>query len=253
MPQVNNDTITTLLNHRSIRAFSDEPVAGEVISSLMAAANQAPSSSFYQQRTIIQIKDPAIRQALAEASGQPYVGGARGELLVFVVDLHRNARLRAEAGADIGVLESTALFLQGVEDTMIAAQTAVIAAESLGLGAVYLGSITRDPQLVIEALKLPLHTFPLVGVLVGHAAQQPELKPRLPLHIVTAIDTYPKIDSFHQALADYDQIIKRYYDLRTPTKSVGTFTNQIETKMGAGGAEKAPIRDALTAQRLALY
>jgi FMN reductase (NADPH) len=253
MSQVNNATIATLRDHRSIRAFRDEPVAEDMLEALFQVAIQTATSSFFQQRTIIRVKDPAIRQALAAASGQPYVGGDRGELLVFVVDLYRNAKLREEAGADANLLESTSLFLQGVEDTMIAAQSVVVAAESLGLGTVYLGSITRDPKRVIEALELPLRTFPIVAVLVGHPAQEPALKPRLPRDVAIAVDTYPKIDDFHHALGDYDQIIQSYYDLRNTTKPVGTFTSQIETKLNADVAQKDLVREALTAQRLALY
>jgi nitroreductase len=248
-----NDTIRTQLNHRTIRAFTADPVAPEVIDTLLEVVAAAATSSFYQQRTVIRVVDPVIRQAVYEASGQPYVGGDRGELLIFVVDLYRNARIREEAGVEVRVLESTALFLQGVEDTLIAAQNLVVAAESLGLGTVYLGSIGGDSKLLIEALKLPLRTFPLVGVLVGHPAQQPALKPRLPRELTVAIDTYPLLENVHESLADYDQVVTTYYDLRDPAKPVDTFTRQIETKPGGGRAEQAPVREVLDAQRLALY
>jgi len=248
-----NDTIRTQLNHRTIRAFTADPVAPEVLDTLMEVVTAAPTSSFYQQRTVIRVVDPAIRQAVYEASGQPYVGGDRGELLIFVVDLYRNARIREEAGVEVRVLESTALFLQGVEDTLIAAQNLVVAAESLGLGTVYLGSIGGDSKLLIDALKLPLRTFPLVGVLVGHPAQEPALKPRLPREITVATDTYPLLENVHESLADYDQVVKTYYDLRDSSKPVDTFTRQIETKPGGGRAEKAPVREVLDVQRLALY
>lgn len=246
-------TIQTQLSHRSIRAFTTEPVAPEVIETLLEVANQAPTSSFYQQRTVIRVVDPAVRQAVYEASGQPYVGGDKGELFVLVVDLYRNAQIRQEAGLDNRVLESTGQFFQGVEDVLISAQNMVIAAESLGLGTVYLGSIGGDPQKVIDALKLPLYTFPLIGLLVGHAAQEPTSKPRLPLTLAAAIDSYPQIEDMHGALAEYDKVVKTYYDLRDTSKPVDTFTRQIETKPGSGRAEQAPTREVLTAQRLALY
>jgi len=248
-----NQTIRTQLEHRSIRAFRPEPVGDEVISTVLDAVDRAATSSFYQQRTVIRVLDPEVRAAVYAASGQPYVGGDRGELFVFVVDLYRNAKIRKEAGVDNGVMSSTALFLQGVEDVLIGAQNMVVAAESLGLGTVYLGSIGGDPQSVITALKLPLYTFPLVGLLVGHADQEPTLKPRLPREFTYAVDHYPQVGDYHQALAGYDQIVKTYYDLRDASKPVDTFTRQIETKPGSGRAEKAPVRAALTAQKLALY
>jgi FMN reductase (NADPH) len=247
-----NQTIRTQLEHRSIRAFTAEPISEEVISILLDAVDHAATSSFYQQRTVIRVADPSVRAAVYAASGQRYVGGDQGELFIFVVDLYRNAKIREEAGLDNQVLSSTALFLQGVEDVLIGAQNMVLAAESLGLGTVYLGSIGGDPQLVIDSLKLPPYTFPLVGLLVGHADQEPTLKPRLPREFTYAVDHYPQVPDYHQALAGYDQVVKTYYDLRDASRPVDTFTRQIETKPGSGRAEQAPVRDALTAQRLAL-
>ncbi len=252
-PVPSNSTIATQLNHRTIRAFSDRVVDEATIETLMDVVAAAPTSSFYQQRTVIRVVDPSVRQAIAEASGQPYVGGDRGELFIFVVDLWRNAQIREEAGLDNRVLESTGLFLQGVEDVLIGAQNLVVASESLGLGAVYLGSIGGDPQKVIDALHLPRRTFPLLGVLVGHPAQDPAVKPRLPKSITVAVDAYPMLAQAHEALAEYDQVLKTYYDLRDTSRPVDTFTRQIEVKPGGGKAEQAPTRAVLDAQRLALY
>lgn len=251
--ELSNETIATQLGHRTIRAFSDDQVDLATITTLMDVVAAAPTSSFYQQRTVIRVVDPTVRQAIAEASGQPYVGGHRGELFIFVVDLWRNAQIRAEAGLDNRVLESTSLFFQGVEDALIGAQNLVIAAESLGLGTVYLGSIGGDPQKVIDALALPLRTFPLLGVLIGHPAQDPAIKPRLPQEITVAVDSYPLLENAHEALAGYDQIVKTYYDLRDSSRPVDTFTRQIEARLGGGKAEQAPTRRVLDAQRLALY
>lgn len=219
----------------------------------MDVVAQAPTSSFYQQRTVIRVADPNVREAIRQASGQPYVGGTRGELFIFVVDLYRNAQIRAEAGLDNTVLESSALFLQGIEDTLIAAQNLVVAAESLKLGTVYLGSIGGDLRLVIKALQLPERTFPLLGVLVGHPDQNPTLKPRLPQKFTVATNAYPRFDNLHAALADYDEVVRQYYDLRDASRPVDSFTHQIEVKPGLGRAEQEAIREVLTEQRLALF
>ena len=150
-----SSTIATQLAHRTIRAYTGEPVDEDTVTTLLDVARHAATSSFQQQVTGIRVTDPAVREQIHEASGQPYVGGDRGALFVVVVDLHRNAVLRERAGADLEPLERTALFLQGVEDAVIAAQNMVVAAESLGLGTVYLGSIVGDVRRVITALHLP--------------------------------------------------------------------------------------------------
>ena len=193
-----------------------------------------------------------MREQLHLASGQSYVGGDRGELFVFVVDLHRNAVLRERAGADPAPLERTNLFLQGVEDTIIAAQNVVVAAESLGLGTTYLGSILADPRRVIAALRLPERTFPLLGLLVGRPAQAPQYKPRLPREITTAVDAYPEPDEHLEALADYDATVREYYDLRDANTRVDSFSEQIARALGTGGASTSPVLEVLHSQRLCL-
>ena len=249
---VDNETISCQLAHRTIRSFTGDPVGEDVMDTLLDVARHAPTSSFYQQMTIVRVKDPDIRHEVFLSSGQPYVDGTRGELLVFVVDLHRNARIREAAGVDLEPLGRTALFLEGVEDTLLAAQNTVIAAESLGLGTVYLGSIGGDPRRVIRALRLPRHTYPLVGLLVGHPDQDPQFTPRLPATFTTAVDTYPELDDPAADLADYDRVVQTYYDLRDANRRIDSFTHQICTKPGSGRAEMAPVLDILREQGLAL-
>ena len=68
--------------------------------------------------------------------------------------------------------------------SMIAAQNVVVAAESLGMGTVYLGSILNDNAKLSELLKLPKYVYPAVGLAVGWPDQEPQLKPRLPRHVI---------------------------------------------------------------------
>ncbi len=250
---VTNATIATQMAHRTFRAFTEDTVTEEQVTTLLEVARHTATSAFLQQFTIIRIQDPAVRAEIHRASGQPYVGGDRGELFVFVVDLNRNARIRAEAGIDATPLQRMNLFMEAVEDTVLAAQNVVVAAESMGLGTCFLGSINGDPRRVIAALKLPLMTYPLVGLLVGHAAQEPQYKPRLPLSVTTGVDTYPQIDSYSEAVADYDAILQQYYDMRDTNNRVDSFTHQVRTKVGKGPAEASPMLEILHEQGLALY
>ncbi len=252
---VRNPTIDAQLGHRTIRAFQERPVAEDKIATILDVARHAPTSSFYQQYTIIRVKDPKVRQAVYESSGQPYVGGSAGELFVFVVDLARNARIRSAAGVSLEPLESTGLFLQAVEDTMLAAQNMAVAAESMGLGTCFLGSIRADVPRLVEALRLPKYTFPLVGMLVGYPMQDPQLKPRLPRQITTAVDAYPDFNApdYQALLSEYDETIQTYYDLREGGKRQDSFTLQILNKMGAARTEKVDMLAELQAQGLCLY
>lgn len=90
-------------------------------------------------------------------------------------------------------------------------------------------------------------------MLVGHPDQNPTLKPRLPQEFTVATDSYPRFENMHAALADYDEVVRQYYDLRDASRPVDSFTHQIEIKPGLGRAEQEAIREVLTEQRLALH
>ncbi len=249
---LDNPTIRTQMAHRTIRAYTDEPLADDVVTTLLEVARHAATSSFKQQLTIIRVLDPTVREQIHAASGQPYVGGTAGELFVLVADLYRNAWLRERAGADLAPLETTNLFLAAVEDVLLAAQNMVLAAESLGLGTCYLGSILANPRLVISALGLPERTFPVLGLLVGHSAEEPQYKPRLPLSVTTSIDTYPDPAAHAEEITAYDQVVQQYYDLRDTNQRLDSFTHQIITALGKGPAERTPLLGVLHEQRLCL-
>jgi nitroreductase len=61
------------------------------------------------------------------------------------------------------------MFLMAAIDTALAAQNAVVAAESLGLGTVYIGALRNQPERVAQVLGLPHKSFAVFGLCVGHA------------------------------------------------------------------------------------
>ena len=108
-----NETIASQLAHRTIRAYKDQPLTEAEVDTLMDVARHTATSSFLQACTILHITDPQVRARIADASGQPYVGGTKGDLFIFVADLYRNSRIRAEQGVSSEALSSTNLFLTG--------------------------------------------------------------------------------------------------------------------------------------------
>ena len=246
-----NDTIASQLAHRTIRAYKDQPLTEDEVTTLMEVARHTATASYLQGYTVLHITDPQVREKIYAASGQPYVGGTKGDMFIFVVDLYRNSRIRAEQGVSSEALSSMNLFLTGAEDALLAAQNVVVAAESMGLGTVYLGSILADPRLVVDALELPELTFPILGLLVGHPDQEPEQKPRLPLSVLTAENTYPRVESYTEALADYDREVTQYYDLRSGSR-LESFTHLVANGIGVGGAHVSPILEVLHEQGLCL-
>ena len=246
-----NETIASQLAHRTIRAYKERPLTEAEIETLMEVAHHTATASYLQGYTVLHITDPQVREKIYAASGQPYVGGTKGDMFIFVVDLYRNSRIRAEQGVSSEALSSMNLFLTGAEDALLAAQNVVVAAESMGLGTVYLGSILADPRLVVDALELPELTFPILGLLVGHSDQEPGQNPRLPLSILTAENTYPRVESDAELLADYDREVTEYYDLRSGSR-LESFTHLVANGIGVGGAHVSPIMQVLNEQGLCL-
>lgn len=249
---ISNSTIDAQMAHRSIRAFTEEPLTEDQITTLYEVARHTATCTYAQQFTIIRVTDPAIRHEVYKASGQPYVDGPNGELFIFIIDLHRNGKIREEAGIGPEPLARTNVFFAGFYDTILAAQNVVVAAESMGLGTLYLASISADPRRLIDALKLPKYTYPVLGLIVGHSDQEPQYKPRLPISVTTAENTYPVIESYTELLADYDATVQEYYDLRDEHNRIDSFTNQIRQNLGKGAAMTSPMLEILHEQGLLL-
>lgn len=110
--------------------------------------------------------DEEKKKQLREISTQSYVEH-NGHLFVFVVDFYRNNELAKKFDQSISY-DKTENLIVGVVDASLAAQNMAIAAESMGLGMCYIGSLRNDVNKVKEILDLPEATFPLFGMVVGH-------------------------------------------------------------------------------------
>ena len=224
-----NETIKTQLNHRTIRAFKDQPLTKEEVDLLVEVAQRTSTSMYLQAYSIISVTDPELKKALAAVSGQPYVATS-GHLFVFVVDQRRNTEIAKALGQEVGVQGSADRFVSGLTDAVIAAQNVVVAAESLGMGAVYLGSFFNDTAKVVELLNLPKYTYPAIGLAVGWPDQEPQLKPRLPKEVIHMENGYRELENPLEELKEYDATVTEYYDLRDANRRIDAFTKQVSTK-----------------------
>lgn len=129
-------TIELICGHRSIRHFTDEPISEAQREAIINSARATSSSSFLQCSSIIRITDKALREELVTLTGgQKHVAQA-AEFWVFCADF--NCHLQICPDAQLGLAEQ---LLLGVVDTAMMAQNALTAAESLGLGGVYIGGL----------------------------------------------------------------------------------------------------------------
>ncbi|MHB1372330.1 MAG: nitroreductase family protein [Thauera sp.] len=207
-----NPFIEQLLTHRSVRAFMPDPVSEAQLAAIVAAAQSAASSSNLNLWSVVAVRDAGTRAQLAEcAGGQAHVREAPLQL-VWLADLARLRRVAAQLDRASAGLDYTELFLTAVIDTALAAQNAAAAAESLGLGTVYIGGMRNRPEEVARLLVLPPEVFAVFGMCVGtpDPAQPAAVKPRPPQRVVLHHERYA-LDSQDEGIEAYNQAMARFY------------------------------------------
>lgn len=166
-----NNTIRELLARKSVRVYTDEAIPAEAKEAILLSAVNAPTAGNQQLYTIIDVTDQTLKDALAESCDhQPFI--ATGKMvLVFCADCRKWYEGFRAAGAEprkpgVGDL------LLAVSDANIAAQNAVVAAESLGIGSCYIGDIMEQREVHREFLHLPEYVFPCCMLVFGYPTQQ---------------------------------------------------------------------------------
>ncbi len=219
-----NSTIQTILNHRSIRKFSEQSIEKAQLDTIIQAGLAASSSSMLQVVSIIRVTDPEKRVLLAELAGnQTYVASA-AEFLVFCIDYQRHATINPNVQADF-----TELTLIGAVDSGIMAQNCLLAAESMGLGGVYIGGLRNNAEQVDELLGLPENAAILFGMCLGHPEQNPEIKPRLPAKVIVHENQYQPLNVAD--IETYDQSMHDYYANRSSNQKQSTWSQEVTTKL----------------------
>jgi nitroreductase len=220
-----NDVIKLLKSHRSVRKYTDKPVSQEIVEALVEAGQCAATSSFIQACTVIQVHEQETRKKLREcAADQPYVTEAP-LFLVFCADMQRH-RIACDMHDAPMLSGYTEQFMTASLDCALFAQNVLIAAESMGICGCYIGAIRNRIGEVDKLLGLPELVYPIFGLCLGYPAQNPELKPRLPLQVVLKHDRYD--DSSDEALIkDYDTSVRKYYKTRTGGAKDNSWSEQI--------------------------
>ncbi len=206
-----SDTQALQLQHRSVRRFQSRPLDPGQLESLIRCGQAAASSSFIQAYSVIRVTRPEVRAALAQAAGgQAWVERAP-EFLVFCADLRRvdTACRRAGKGELEGFSEHA---IAAIVDVALMAQNTLLAAESQGLGGVFIGGIRNAPQVAVEQLELPPLVVPVFGMCLGWPDESNEVKPRMPVDFVLKQDVYRDVDDAR--MAEYDAQMAAYYAAR---------------------------------------
>lgn len=240
-----NKVIEQLKERKSVRVFTEKPITPEEVSAILEAAVNAPTAGNQQLYTIIHVTDAQLKAELAESCDhQPFIAKAP-LVLVFCADCRKWYQAFLESGCEPR-LPGVGDLLLAVSDTNIAAQNAVVAAQSLGIGSCYIGDIMENAEKQRELLKLPPYVFPAAMLVFGYPTEQQISRPKPPrsdmCHIVHEngyrdmdADELKQMLSVKAGTQDYDEWIRAFCNRkynsdfsREMTRSVGVFLDDFQ-------------------------
>lgn len=191
-----NEVIKQLYERKSVRIFTDEPISDNAKKCILQAATQAPTAGNQQLYTILDITDEALKKRLSETcDNQPFIAEAK-LVLVFCADFQKWYDAFLSAGCEPRKPGVGDLML-AVSDTNIAAQNAVVAAHSLGIGSCYIGDIMENCELHRSLLHLPDYVFPAAMLVFGYPTEQQLSRPkpeRAPMKHIVHENAYRRMD-----------------------------------------------------------
>ncbi len=221
-----NETIKKMLEHRSIRAYLNKPVEEELLSQILKCIQAAPNWVNMQHVSIIVIKDENRRREMAELCGEQAHIAQAPIFLVFCADFYRTNLASKKYGQDMSQI------MGGIDNVIVAAHevgiavgTAVVAAESLGLGTVPIGDVRLNAFKIIELLNLPKYVIPILGLCVGYAANDPGIKPRLPKQAVCFEEEYNQ--DLSELIESYDTTYCEYLQKRESNSRKENWSDQV--------------------------
>jgi nitroreductase len=207
----------TLLNHRSIRKYTNQPISDDLLNRVLTAGTRASTTGNMQVYSIVVSKDQERKAALAPAHfNQPSITNAP-VVLTFCADFNRFNKWCRQRNAEPGY-DNFLSFMTAAIDALLVAQNVCVAAEAEGLGICYFGTTTYNADKIIDILKLPKGVVPVTTVTLGYADERPGLTDRLPLQAVIHQETYrdyspEEIDELYQekeAMPLYQGFVKEH-------------------------------------------
>ena len=174
-----NPVLDCLCTHRSIRRFKGKPLDPETLETILHAGTRAATAGNIQPYSLLVVDD---RETLEDMTF-----GDAPCVVIALVDLHRQKRWLELNDAPF-YWDQTSNFLISYWDATIALHNVIVAAESVGLGTLYIGAVVA--QNMQESFGSPEHVFPAGMVILGYPDEEPGLRPRLPLEAVVHRNKY---------------------------------------------------------------
>ncbi|MFH1687708.1 MAG: nitroreductase family protein [bacterium] len=192
-------TLGLLYERASVRAYLDRDIDPATLVAVLRAGVHAPTGGNLQPWSIIKIRQADVRRRLADMCEQPFIGAAPVNLL-FCLDFRR---LQRWAELEVAPFTGTASFRHfwiGFQDVIIAAQNICTAADAVGLGSVYIGTVLEFIPDLQKMFELPPGVCPVVLLVMGYPRVRPEPRPKLPVEVVVHDERYHEMED--RALLD---------------------------------------------------
>lgn len=184
-----NETIRLLHERASCRSYSNANIEPEVLQKILDAGIHAPTGGNLQPYSVIKIENQQTKRKLAEMCGQDFISTAPVNLL-FCIDWYRLKRWAALKTAPFSATHSFRHFWISFQDTIIAAQNMCTAADALGLGSVYIGTILEYFREMREMFGLPDGVLPVVLLCLGYPRGKREPRRKLGIDIIVHEEKY---------------------------------------------------------------
>jgi nitroreductase len=173
-----NPVVKTMLEHKSIRKYTDQTPSDEVVETIVRAGQQAPFASQYYSVLLSRNK-----------KRNPFKAPL---LFTICVDSYKFELIMAKRKWKLVTNDLMLLFF-GIQDAAYMAENMVVAGRSLGLGSCFLGSAMYRAEKIAEEYHLPKRVFPLVQLAMGYPAEDPPPRPRYPKEFTLFEDKYPEL------------------------------------------------------------
>ncbi|MDD4083802.1 MAG: nitroreductase family protein [Sphaerochaetaceae bacterium] len=231
-----NNTLTLIKNRRSLRSFSDRKIENDKLEELKKATLQAPTAGAMMLYSIIEIKDQLLKDKLSVLCDNQEMISKAPLVWIYLADSQKWENFYKESGAiergkqkgiDFRSLGLGDMHLS-MQDAIIAAQTTVTVAESLGLGSCYIGDIIENNEIVRPLLNLKKHTIISCMLIMGYPKNENRnIKPgiRCPEKYIFMEDEYkePHLQEMSNAFKEIEESLRKQNSL--PYGNKGTIAD----------------------------
>ncbi len=194
--------INTILNHKSIRKYSEKKIEKNILNRILQAGIRASNTGNMQAYAIIVTQEEAKKNELLPLHFNQEAVKQAPLILTFCADLNRFNKWCKQRGTE-PAYDNFLWFFTASIDAVIAAQNCALAAENEGLGICYMGTTNYTAEKIIEVLKLPHGVIPVTTLTIGYPNENPDLTGRLPERAVVHYEAY---NDFSEA--DIEEIYK---------------------------------------------